>query len=211
MASPVDYILVADRLLRRHFLRRHLAAELLLQRLHRLQRMIDRLLADHRAEAREVAADHVVERLVAGMPLDVLEQQHRAFLERDEIGDGRGFEIGVDLGGDALELAHRLDFFEPKIEIAGIGGGGFRARARGRFGGAIAAVRADRDAHLRHCRPRSLLCCSLRSRAGHDLTANRRGCKTEKNAELSFVTCGLRSRSYRLTGLTGLTAFRCRS
>ena len=49
----------------RHFLRRHLAAELLLQDLHRLERMIDRLFADHQAEARQVAADHVVERLVA--------------------------------------------------------------------------------------------------------------------------------------------------
>ncbi len=73
--------------------RRHLAAELLLQKLHRLERMIDRLLADHQAEPRQVAADHVVERFVAGMALDVLEQQRRAFLQAHPIGDVRGFEI----------------------------------------------------------------------------------------------------------------------
>ena len=142
-----QHILVADRLVGRDFLGRHLAPELLLQRLHRLERMIDRLLANHQAETRQVAADHVVERLVAGMPLDVLEQQHRAFFERDEIGDGRGFEIGIDLGGDALELAHRLDLLQPEIEIARIGAGGGFAR-RGGFGFLVAAARADRDAHL---------------------------------------------------------------
>ena len=68
-----DDVLVADRARGRHFLRRHLAPELLLQDLHRLERMVDRRLADHQAEARQVAADHVVERLVAGVALDVLE------------------------------------------------------------------------------------------------------------------------------------------
>ena len=82
--------------------------------------MIDRLLADHQAEPREVAADHVVERLVAGMALDVLEQQRRAFFQADEIGDVRGFEIGADLGGDALEFAHRLGLLQPDVELAGV-------------------------------------------------------------------------------------------
>jgi hypothetical protein len=64
--------------------------------------MIDRLLADHQAEARQIAADHVVERAMAGMALDVLEQQRRALAGAGgEIGDGGSLEIGIDLGGDA--------------------------------------------------------------------------------------------------------------
>ena len=93
--SPSTMFWLQIALLGRHLDRRHLAAELLLQKLHRLERMIDRLLADHQAEARQVAADHVVERLVAGMALDVLEQQRRAFFQADQIGDVRGFEIGA--------------------------------------------------------------------------------------------------------------------
>ena len=109
----VDDVLAGHGALGRHLDRRHLASELLLQKLHGLERMIDRLLADHQAEPRQVAADHVVEGLVAGMALDVLEQQRRAFFHAHEIGDVRGFEIGVDLGGDALELAHRLGLLQP--------------------------------------------------------------------------------------------------
>ena len=58
---------------------------------------------------------------MAGMALDVLEQQRRAFLAADQIGDGRGFEIGIDLGGDPLELAHGVDLFQPVVEVAGVG------------------------------------------------------------------------------------------
>ncbi len=115
-----DDVLVADRGLGRDLLGLHGAAHLLLQRLHRLERMIHRLLADHQAEPRQVAADHVVERAMAGMALDVLEQQRRAFLAADQIGDGRRFEIGIDLGGDALELAHGVDLGQPFVEVAGV-------------------------------------------------------------------------------------------
>ena len=100
---------------------RDLAAELLLQDLHGLERMIDRLLTDHQAEPRQVAADHVVERLVAGVAFDVLEQQRGRFLRTDQIGDGGGFEIGIDLGGDALQFAERFDLLQPDVEIAGVG------------------------------------------------------------------------------------------
>ena len=51
-----------------------LKAVQLLQESHRLERMIDRLLADHQAEPREVAADHVVQGLMPRMTLDVLKQ-----------------------------------------------------------------------------------------------------------------------------------------
>src|SRR5262249_1113527 len=102
--------------------------------------------ADHQAEAREVAADHVVERLVAGMALDVLEQKRRRFLAADKIGDGRGFEIGIDFGGGALELAERLDLVEPEVEIASVGAAQTLRRARRR--GRALAARADGDAHV---------------------------------------------------------------
>src|SRR5262249_61068835 len=72
-----DDILVTDRGRRRHLPGRHLATHLLLQDLHRLQRMLYRLLADHQAEARQVAADHVVERAGTGMSLDCLGPESR--------------------------------------------------------------------------------------------------------------------------------------
>src|SRR5262249_57977611 len=97
----VDLMLQAPRP-RRPPPRLNVAPELLLPDLHRLERMLDRPLADHQAEAREIAADHVVERLVARMALDVLEQERGRLLAADEIGDGRGLEVGIDLGGDAL-------------------------------------------------------------------------------------------------------------
>ena len=121
MASPIDDVLVADRRFGRHLLGLHGAAHLALQRLHRLERMVDRRFADHQAEARQVAADHVVERAMPGMALDVLEQQRRALLAADQIGDGGGFEIGIDLGGDPFELAHRLDLGQPFVEVAAVG------------------------------------------------------------------------------------------
>ena len=111
-------VLVGDGALGRHFHRRHFPAELLLQDLHRLERMVHRLLADHQAEAREVAADHVVERLVAGMALHVLEEQHRALLTAHEIRERRRLEIRVDLRADALELAEPFHLLEPQIEAA---------------------------------------------------------------------------------------------
>jgi hypothetical protein len=45
--------------------------------------MIERLLADHQAEARQVAPDHIVERLVTGMALNILEQQCGRLLVAD--------------------------------------------------------------------------------------------------------------------------------
>ncbi len=109
--------------------------------------MIDRRLADHQAEAPEVAADHVVERLVAGMALDVLEQERGRLLAADEIGDGRGFKVGIDLGGDALELTQRLDLLQPGVEVARIGAARKRPR-RGRLGRTIAARAVHLDARL---------------------------------------------------------------
>jgi hypothetical protein len=59
---------------------------------------------------------------MTGMALDVLEQQRRAFFTANQIGNGGGFKIGIDLGRDALEFAHSLDFLQPDFEVAGIGG-----------------------------------------------------------------------------------------
>src|SRR5262249_42097000 len=145
----LEDVLIADRLRGGHLARRQLAPELLLQRLHRLERMIDWLLPDHQAEARKIAADHVVERLVAGMAFDVLEQQRGRFAAADQIGDGRGLEVGIDLRGDALELAERLDLLEPEIEIAGIGG----TRYFFGFGPVRLIVRTDRDTHVHGAAP----------------------------------------------------------
>jgi hypothetical protein len=58
---------------------------------------------------------------MAGMALDVLEQQRGRFLAADEVSDRRSFEIGIDFRGDALEFAERLRLLEPGIEIAGVG------------------------------------------------------------------------------------------
>ena len=57
---------------------------------------------------------------MAGMAFDVLEQQRWAFFQADEIGDVRGFEIAIDLGGDALQFAHRLGLLQPDVEVARI-------------------------------------------------------------------------------------------
>src|SRR5205823_13110169 len=73
--------------------------------------------SDHQTEAREVAADHVVKRAMAGMPLDILEQQCRALLAADKIGDGCRFQIGIDFGADALELANRFRSEEHTSEL----------------------------------------------------------------------------------------------
>ena len=149
ISSPVEDVLVGDRAGLRHLLRRHLAPHLALQERHRLERMLDRLLADHQAEARQVAADHVVERAMAGMALDVLEQQRGRLLAADQVGDGGGLEIRVDLRRDALELAHLFDLVEPGVEIARVR----RALARvGRIRRRRAAVGLYRHIHV-HRRP----------------------------------------------------------
>ena len=84
---------------------------------------------------------------MAGMALDVLEQQRRAFLAADQIGDGRGFEIGIDLGGDALELAHGVDLGQPFVEVARVRAAHdlirFRLTRRRRL-----LFRGDRYAHI---------------------------------------------------------------
>ena len=82
--------------------------------------MIDRLLANHQAEPRQIAADHVVKHFVAGMAFDVLEQQCRAFCQTDQIGDVSRFKLGADFDFDALKLSHGLGFLEPRVELAGI-------------------------------------------------------------------------------------------
>src|SRR5262249_14164504 len=99
---------------------------------------------------RKIAADHVVKRLVAGMTLDVLEQERGRFAAADEVGDGRSFEIGIDFRGDALELAQCVDLFQPGVEIAGIGGAG---PDRSRLRGLSVLARTDRDAHVHGAAP----------------------------------------------------------
>ena len=79
-------------------------------------------------------------------------------LAADEIGDRRRFEIGVDLRGDALELAQRLDLLQPGIEIARVGAA--HDLLDGRLCGlSFVAGRADSDAHVHG----SLPCCSMQS------------------------------------------------
>lgn len=108
-----------------------IVAEFLLQLLHGGQRMFDGLFADHDAEAREIAADHVVEHAMAGMAFHVVEEQRGAFLAADEIGDRRRLHVGIDFGGNGLEFAERIDLLHPDIEVgmivanAGLGVGGF--------------------------------------------------------------------------------------
>jgi hypothetical protein len=86
---------------------------------------------------------------MTGMALDVLEQQRRAFLAADQIGDGRRFEIGIDFRGDALELAHGLDFRQPFVEAARVGARHYIVR----FGVLRQRVRCGRDryAHVHEC------------------------------------------------------------
>ena len=143
----LDDVLVADRLIGRNLLRRHFPTQLLLQNLHRLERMIHRLLADHQAEAREVASNHVVERAVPGMTFDVLEQERGRLLAADEVSDRCRLEIGIDFRGDALELPERLDLFQPSVEIAGVGAASDRL-GLGFLALWLGAGRAHRDAHV---------------------------------------------------------------
>src|SRR5262249_56007725 len=74
---PLDDVLVADSLIGRNLLRRHFPTQLLLQDLHRLERMIHRLLAYHQAEAREVASNHLLYPPFPRFTFHVL-PQHRA-------------------------------------------------------------------------------------------------------------------------------------
>ena len=135
----LDDVLVADRLLR-HFLRRHLAPELL-RDLHRLERMIDRLLPIIR-QKRKIAADHVVERL-GRMALDVLEQQAGDFAA-DEVGDGGGPRSG------STSAVMRLG--SPRASTSPARRRGRSSWRRGRCLASvwqlIAARRAHLDAHL---------------------------------------------------------------
>src|SRR5207244_11942697 len=59
----------------------------------------------------------------------------------------RGFSIRIDLRGTALELAERLDLFEPGVEIARIGAA-MEPASFGFLGALLAAIRVDRDAHI---------------------------------------------------------------
>src|SRR5262249_20758559 len=82
-----------------------------------------------------------------GVTLDVLEQERGRLLAADKVSDRCRLEIGIHFRGDALELAERLDLFQPSIEIARVGA------ARDRFGLGflalwLAAGRAHRDAHV---------------------------------------------------------------
>src|SRR5262249_12424014 len=99
---------------------------------------------------REIAADHVVERAVTWMTLDILEQERRAALAAHKIGDGRRLQIGIDLRRDALELAERLDLFQPGVEIAAVGTA--RRALDVRLAAGTASTCTDRDAHV-HARP----------------------------------------------------------
>src|SRR5207244_3213887 len=113
------------------------------------------LLADHETEARQVAADHVVEHTMTGMTLDILEQERGTAGAANEICDGRRFEIGIDLCADALELAERLDFLEPGIEIAAVGAARRRFALRA-LEPLIATGSANCDAHIHKTSP---ACC----------------------------------------------------
>src|SRR6516225_5348864 len=117
--------------------------------------MIDRLLPDRETETRQVAADHVVEHTMAGMAFNIVEQQRGATPAANEICDGRGFEVGIHLCADALELAERLGFLEPGIEVAAVGAARRRFGIRG-FEPLIAAGSADCDAHIHNTSP---TCC----------------------------------------------------
>ena len=102
--------------------------------------MIDRLLANHQAEPRQVAADHVVQNFVPGMAFDVLEQQRRTLRQAYEIGDVSRFQFGADFGFDALKLSDRLGLLKPGVEFAGIAPGAwlrFRLLKRGRVGASL--------------------------------------------------------------------------
>src|SRR5262249_48614689 len=150
-------------------------------------------------EAREVAADHVVERLVAGMALDVLEQQGRALLTADQIGDGRRLEIGIDLGGDALELAQRLDPLQPEIDVARGRAAGDRAGLR-RLGARLAVRRADLDAHV-HLGALRVSCCRSPLFVEHDLF--RKPASTFRDHAPSVVPSTHKKSPARAPGLEG--------
>jgi len=114
--------------------------------------MLDGLRADHQAEARQVAADHVVERPVPRMALDVLEQQRGAFFQAHQIGERGRFEVRIDFGGDALQFPHRLDLRKPCLQAAAEVAA---CRRPGRIPGPpllLAAARTDRHAHI-HVHP----------------------------------------------------------
>src|SRR6516164_1018265 len=93
----------------------------------------------------------MLERAVTSMTLDILEQERRAALAAHKIGDGRRLQIGIDLRGDALELAKRLDLFQPGVEIAAVGTAR-RALDVRRLAAGTASRCTDRDAHV-HARP----------------------------------------------------------
>src|SRR5436309_13463151 len=84
---------------------------------------------------------------MARMTFDILEKQSGSAPAPHEIGDRRGFEIGIHLRADALELAERLDLLEPGIEVAAIGATR-RYLGSGVIESPIASCCFDRDAHI---------------------------------------------------------------
>jgi hypothetical protein len=146
----------------------------LLKDSHGRERMIHRLLPDHQTETGQVAADHVVKSTMAGMAFDVLEQQRRAALAAHQIGDGRRFEVGIDFGRDALELAERLDLFQPGIEVARIGTAGTLS-AFGFRGLSFVPGRANPDVHVHVRLPFPGRSAKLSAAAGWVHTARRTG------------------------------------
>ena len=79
-------------------------------------------------------------------------------LAADQIGDRRGFEIGIDFGGDALELAQRLDLLQPGIEIARVGAADDLLGTRRLCRLSFVAGRADSDAHVHGSLPSCFYC-----------------------------------------------------
>ena len=64
------------------------------------------------------------------LPFGILEQQRRAAGAQHAVGDFGHFQFGVDLDGDALELAH---FFKLRDEIAQVAVDHGRGRAQARL------------------------------------------------------------------------------
>jgi len=102
---------------------------------------------------------------------------NRAGLAADEVGDGRRLEIGIDLRGNALELAKRLDFLQPGIEVAAVDAAR-RPPGIGLLDPLLATRPWGRDAHLHERPPR----CAMPKLSTRGSVAERRGYATESPA-----------------------------
>ena len=74
---------------------------------------------DAEGEAHPALGAELVDQERVLRALDVLEQQRRPAGLHDAVGDLRDLEIGVDLGGDANELALALEERDPLAQVGG--------------------------------------------------------------------------------------------